>query len=478
MSTHSLRSECLFASIAALAGASHAATYQQDAVFVTEDQGQFGPGAALVNIQESLFLGVDWEQQNFDVGLDAGLAAGFAAVQLDAGRVGFEGNVDISSGAVDVSYPRELLYDHPDQAKAGATFEVRTASRFAPLNDPNFLLDIQGLSFEAGIDFVFDAGASFGGGADFAGFDPVYTSAVPGQPSSITGVPPNVEAYADDIPIFDVNVRESLVQISAQQGVSFDLPVGGVGISAQAPPALDLQSTEPDLDGNLRVEGVGDPFLTLDVDAVELGALAARALGAPIPPLSGELEFDDLFGEDSSTTVSYDLLDLDFAAGPAVAQAFEFIVNGLSVTLTADTGETHTGRIGDTFEFTAPVGQPNLLITTEVTIDQSLKSNTGLALDFAAALAVLSGELEIAGFDVAAFGPLFNQDFNATTAPLYFFTPEFALEGFQPHFGAFEVPIGDALIDTPPFIPEPTSMALLAAGGLPVFAPRGRRRRA
>ena len=438
----------LFSSLA------QAGTLSEAKTFSTASQSIWTPGSATLDINKSYFLGPSWGDNSYALWGSIPTTSAFGAMHLHPGRIGLEASFQATSGGVDIDVPVDLTFNFPSEVEAGAPFSVTSA--FA--RKPNPKMDIRGFGAEFKVDAVADFKATWGGGYDNLDLlgDAVYT-ADHGGPTSLpyldvfSVVDPYL--YQDDLTLISTGgeKRVSLISIGPGTGVEFEIPGFNVaGISAQVPEPLNQSTMQYDPMGNLHTAATGDQFLSLNLDAVKLTSLIAQAFsGGTIPPLSAELEFESL-----STKINYALLDITLSAGPAMHQDLKFLLNGFDVTLTASDGQMATGKMGDSFNFVAPADGSDLDFTAAITIDQQFVNKTGLVLNFGIDVEVLKADLEIFGVTIANFGPLFEIGSDASTSPLFLYTPRpFALQGFNQETMQFRVDVT---------IPEPVNISLAA----------------
>jgi len=150
---------------------------------------------------------------------------------------------------------------------------------------------------------------------------------------------------------------------------------------------------------------------------------------------------------------------------------FSFGVNSLPITLVANTGETHSGKIGDNFFFTAPASGP-LLIDTVVGIDNTFASKEGLSLAVGFTWQILAASLGYNNVNFLSLGPLAQGSYPiASTGCLVCWTDtNFQLAGFNTLDNQLMIPV---------VTPEPAVFLLVGLGmiGLVVMS-RVRRQRA
>ena len=452
-------------------------TITSDVTFSTSDQSMWTPGTASANLKKSVFIGPEWESSTKAWWGSIPSVTGFAAVHLHEGRLGLEASIQASTGGVDVDYPMQLNFTYPDVVQRGETFQLQSSY----VRKANPKLDITGFGSEIKVDAVANVHATWGGGYDSTDlfFPASYTAdhgdtssmsyygdflgTIPGPSPADDGI--DVFDYKDDLTLFTTNneQRVNLITIGSGTGVDFEIPGFDVaGISAQVPAPLNQSTMAYQSNGNLKTSATGDPFLSLDLDVVKIASLIAQSFsGGVIPPLSAEVEFESF-----STSFAYSLLDVAISAGPALHQDFEFVFKGVDVTLTTNDGQTVTGAMGDSFNLVAPTDGSDLEIEALVSINQEFLNKTGVALQAALSLGVLSADAEFFGVKLVSIGPLYETSTSANSPPFLFLTPDaFALEGFNTEKLNLRISV----------VPEPSTLAItiiLAAFAVPRLARR------
>ncbi|GMV95763.1 MAG: PEP-CTERM sorting domain-containing protein [Phycisphaerae bacterium] len=443
------------------AAAAWGGTRSYDVTFETKGQSMWQPGTAAFDFNKSYFLGPQWGAIPFDPpALESDVVTGFVSGQLNAGRVGLEANLQATTGSVNVTYPVRLSYTTPDAYTPGG--KVRVGTSFAPLSTHTLkpTLSTRGPALKANLDLVMDISATLGYGVHVALTPPCNSGqAEAGIPNPI---PQDLrDRHRGDVTLDllpDALKRINLASVGggtlSKQLISD--PTGTASLSLNVPDALNLETQT--LSGlNLKVgDSARPPVIAAAVDVVPLLNYAANLAGIPLPPLQKEVSI-------KCASLSYKILSGKFEFGPKFRQDFEFRLNGLPVVLTANTGEVRRGKIGDTFEFTAP-DRGKLVIDAVVDIDQSFINNTGLAIGADFTLSVLQGEASAFGYTLANFGPVYQKPFTlAESDPISLFSRSFSLQGFASARQQLEI------------VPEPATLIFLAVGTLGL-AGAGRRR--
>jgi PEP-CTERM motif len=355
------------------------------------------------------------------------------------GKIGFDLNVALDTGSVNVAYPGTATFDYPDPRDIipGATsLAIQTmfteGATSLSTNFPEASLSL---------DFIFDVYA-----------DLSFKACV-------------VDCGTLNIPTIDVNKTIPLLDIDSNTDeVNFDL--GFVNIGAQLP-NLDTAVSGTDSAGNLQTSGIGDdPLIDLDID---LDLIATTLLG--LPALTQEVS---LYGASAGFT----LLDVLIGAEVKVLQTFVFDPI-LMVTLDASDGQSVTGAVGSDLVFDK-FKTPETTITPTFFLQNSFRNITSLRIDPTFDLELLSAYLGLDLPDIA--NDLGIGDVDINLGPVYethqFVPgPDFAIfdQNWQIPFDSI---VGASFIVR---VPEPSTIALLAFGlallGFGALGNRSRRRR-
>jgi hypothetical protein len=437
----------LFVGLLGLASAPARADFlTQKAVFATSGQSLWQPGSAAFNFNKSLFLGAEWGALRTSLpSLPApppltGFFTGSA--NLAPGKAGFQFSLQATSGSVDASYPVELTYAFPHRAKAGS--QVTVGTKYVQTGTPS--LSTLGPAFQAALNLIFDVNAAIR-----AKYTPLIGKSVSGVAN------------------IGINQKIPLITIgSGSGGVTFKLPLPGFSISANLPPPLNLPNppTSPLMaQGNtVKVGGSSSPpFVSLNVELVDVIVAALNSLGVPVPPLTGDAKVD-LKKLGISFGLEYKILSDLIQIGPKFRQDFQFTAKNLPITLTSNIGQSFTGHVGDSFHFTMPAKGP-LLIDANVGLNNTLTNKTGIVLGADQTFSVLSGSLVVGNTTLINFGPLLSKTIPLETKPLYLYTNTFPLQGFNTVHSQIAVL---------PEAPEPSSL-VLALVGMGTLALRFRR---
>jgi len=373
--------------------------FSQDAYFSTGGQSLWGAGQAQ-RVEESYFFGSEWNDSDVNLGNLGPGGAAYLRGQLDAGRLGLEATIQATTGTVDVQYPVRVTYETPDSYVPGGPVTIVTGYELSG----DSLLKAMGPNATFDLDLVADVQAT-------GEFGVVWGALPEGTPL------PSGVVIAEDF-AFGTGGTQSV-------GL-FDWKTGGTALGAfTMPEPITVTTTKADSNGDMKASGTANSRL-FEFSA-DLDAIATTLAG--LPRLGGELDLKS--GDLDVAQVSYDILDLELKGGPSLYQEFEFDMRGLNVVLRSSNGETQTGRIGDTFTFTAPESG-ELEIEALVTLDQRFTSRLGLVGDLDLTATVGAIGVDLFGHELLDIGPVFKDTYSlAQVGPVFLYEKGFVLSGFQ-----------------------------------------------
>ena len=289
------------------------------------------------------------------------------------GEFGFGIDIDVASlGDVSLDYPINSELILPENAEAGSTFEIATGNNFfssAPkitssslsLNNSLRLylisqLEPGGISnLDLPLDFDYSQSVLENFFA-YDGFDRNETTLLDFNLS------PSGEIGIGDVPVINsaevgdraTSIEELLDSIS----FTYNLPQGETAsFTREESPQGTLESV------GINIE---DPLVSVDIDLLELVSDFA------LPTSS--LRFLDLLQEEFSIgdfAAEYTILDIFIEGGYELVQEVEFTPGEVSVDVDV-AGNKQTGKMGDSFNFTAP---DNAQSTLDGTIIYGLEGN-------------------------------------------------------------------------------------------------------
>lgn len=97
------------------------------------------------------------------------------------------------------------------------------------------------------------------------------------------------------------------------------------------------------------------------------------------------------------------LASLTATVGLKPAMKVKFDAQDILATLTANTGESHTGHLGDSFSFSSPSSGEALSITSSYQLVGSIKTTVGLVVTGSIKSQFVGIEGKIFGLDIPAF---------------------------------------------------------------------------
>jgi hypothetical protein len=407
----------------------------QDGTFATTGQDLFQPGAAPYNFTfdcltagclNSGLGGITWGALSGGISgpsLIPVLPGSYSlTASLNPGYFGLSPTATVTGGALNVSYPVQLAYGVPHDTSAGDIVAVNT--NYHATMGAN--LATMGEAYSATLNFV----ANISGNVTDTYFP------LTGGSSTLFDVSPSV------------NINQEVASVSASNlSASWSPPGLSSGVSFNVPNQLNLNTATNNCGTNgtkISVCGAArPPVLSLDLDAGDLIVAAVNSFGVPLPPLAQTFYLGAL---------SYNIISGKLQVGPSLYQSFDWTQTGLPITLIANTGQVETGFVGQTFDFTAPASG-NLVIDTEVGIDNNLHAIEGLSLGASFTLELLS-----AAAGPVKLGPLFTYSTPvATTGCLLCWTnTNFSLQGFNTLDNQLVIPVVP--------MPEPAGLAVMLTG--------------
>lgn len=458
-----LSASCLLALATAPA---QAATYTAGLDFQAADQSMWSQGSAGI-IDFHRFIGPQWDE-TVNVGgifsaevpaatiipevcawgvctpavttpaLDFGDFGGKISGTTD-GRIGFDLDINLDTGSVDVAYPGTATFQYPNAGEiipGATTLGIQTLfSEGATALSTNFP------EASLSLDFVFDVYA--------AGY---FQACV-------------VSCGTLNMPTINIDKTIPLIDIDSNTAeVSFDL--GFVTVGAQLP-NLDTAVAGTNAAGNLVTSGIGDdPLIDLDID---LDLIATTLLG--LPALTQQVSI-------LGASAGFTLLDVLVGAEVKVLQQFVFDPI-LMVTLNASDGQSVTGAVGSNLNFNMFAGG-DTVVTPTFFLQNNFRNITSLRIDPTFDFELLSAYL---GIDLPSIAnDLGIGDVNLHLGPVYeihefLVGPDVKIfdQSWSIPFAAF---VGQSFIVS---VPEPGTLSLLslafAVFGFGALGQRSRRRR-
>lgn len=284
-------------------------------------------------------------------------------------RFGVPITMGLSAGVFDLNYPVNAQIGLPSSVQPGDDFVVQTSQGVS--TNPSMVVD--GPSIECSVDAILQADITghLGLTYDLPMLDPMAT-AIWGTlnsdntfSNSTTSINKSVNLYtlALDSPSLVVNQNWNVS--GSTQGGRFVfrnpyLTVGSEidlnGLDGTATVVVPKNDTLADFSTTLHQD---NPmfFVELDIDDIAGSAVSwlNPAVGALISRLDDQYRARfEMLGINLDTEYDTSFLSLNIMAGISPALKVSFDVQDIGVTLTANSGETHSGHLGDAFAFSSP----------------------------------------------------------------------------------------------------------------------------
>jgi nucleoid-associated protein YgaU/peptidoglycan hydrolase-like protein with peptidoglycan-binding domain len=373
--------------------------------FETDNQSIWGTGGG-VGIDESRFLGVDWNQEG-----SAGPLSGYTN-----GKAGLEAKFALDSGTVDASLPIDVKFSIPENIRPGQTITI--ASDFSI--DKAAFFKTSSPEIEAALDLILEVEAGFS--ADLLGHEFDLLDVKTGGRTSLLELGQKEEDKKEE----GKHKKQTKTQDFLDAG-SIELKLPEV-------------NTRGEFTDNSASSSGQDSFLTAKLDLDKLASTFIRTM----PPLGEEFKFDK-FGQ--TIEGAYNLLDVKLAAQLLLAQDFSLFLKEVPGQLTLENGETIDFKLGEDIKYTVPENYDfgkTLEVDASFTPKAEFENKTGLSYDVALELAALSasGKVNIKwapdiNFDI---GPLYEDKFTLFDGDLFnLYDKKFALSGWGTETKSFEM---------------------------------------
>jgi len=379
-----------------------------NAVFSTSNQSMWSTGPATNGSSEpasTTCICFNWNGDTYSPPFPLPVAAGLInfTASVSPGLAGLQLSQQDTNGAVNVAFPVNITYSAPDEALAGEQITLTTSG----VPQTGGTLATLGPAQQAALSLVANINANI---------DVDYTSLISPDISDNVNISTGGQVT---VPLVSIG--------SGATGITIPTPLPGFSFGAQVPNPLNLTSNDLVNGNQYTVSGsASPPFLSLNVQLVDVITAALNALGVPIPPLNGSTGIDSL-----GTSASYSILSDLIQLGPKFNQNFVFSETGLPVTITCSNGQSASGMLGQSFQFTMPANVP-LACDAVADITNTFQNQTGFAIGGDQTYSVLSGALSIAGIDLFNFGPLLSStQALPETSPVYLYDSTFPLAGFN-----------------------------------------------
>ncbi|MBY6263424.1 DUF4347 domain-containing protein, partial [Azospirillum sp. 412522] len=346
------------------------------------------------------------------------------AATVSGVEYGFPLKLEASAGVFNLNYPVNASIAVPSVVKAGSSFTVATSSAVA--SAPT--LKVDGPSINLALDAVFKANIGGHLGLEWSGVPFVDDGAL-----AVLGTTTNNGAtYSNlNIPIdtrmelFSVTTDDTFKVLNNNLSLSqdpkfvtklFRNPFLSLGYSVDLN-ALDgdakISSTAGGLADFTAVLAQEDPLLSLsaDIDDMFGGSLELSPVTLAVGTL---LRRSDLAYKDARSFLGIDvagteyeasLLSIDGTIGLSPALRVEFDAQDVQVTLKASNGETRSGRLGDSFTFSAPTNGSSLFITPSYRLVGNVTAKLGIVFQYGMEFKVAGVEGQVFGLKVPALFP-------------------------------------------------------------------------
>jgi peptidoglycan hydrolase-like protein with peptidoglycan-binding domain/nucleoid-associated protein YgaU len=382
--------------------------------FETGNQSIWGTGGG-VGIDESRFLGVDWNHEG-----SVGSLSGYTN-----GKAGLEAKFALDSGTVDASLPIDVKFSIPENIRPGQTITI--ASDFSI--DKAAFFETSSPEIEAALDLILEVEA--GAKADIAGYEFDLLDVKTGGRTSLLEIGQKEENKKEEDNKEEENKKQTKTQDFLDAG-SIELKLPEVNTRGEF---TDNKSTD-----NSASSSGKDSFLTAELDLDKVASIFIPALQS----LGKEFEFDK-FGQ--TVKGAYDLLDVKLAAQLLLAQDFSLFLKEVPGQLTLENGETIDFKLGEDIKYTVPENYDfgkTLEVDASFTPKTEFENKTGLSYDVFLELAALSasGKVNIKwapdiNFDI---GPLYEDQFTLFDGDLFnLYDKKFALSGWKTETKSFEI---------------------------------------
>ena len=236
-----------------------------------------------------------------------------------------------------------------------------------------------------------------------------------------------------NLPDFNESFEQSLFSVDSQSSVPlFDADFAPFNISANIPATFGAISGDPDdfgQNGSVTAFGTSTPFLSLDVDLVDLAASFVPAFSTfNTITAAAELVDDETGATNNLVDVLVNVLDLNLNVDLLLAQEHTFTPGDIVATVTnLTTGEIQTGQLGDEFLFQPALNGADSEFTVAYTLTGTVVSQYGFVPDFSLDFEAIEFDIDVSGVGDFEFGPLFSDQVDLGSAgidPVFVFTVE------------------------------------------------------
>ncbi|NGZ27582.1 MAG: hypothetical protein G8345_11935, partial [Magnetococcales bacterium] len=383
--------------------------------FALNNLNMWGPGTVGVDSTTdtwALNIAQRYNLNAWVLNLDSSLTA---ALGIRTSLQGTTGDVDLRN-----DYVANIYY--PTYALAGQRVEINTSDWFS--NYRSLVSTSPNFQFNMDLMYQFDLASSLNVKTPFGSRSVGSLSFGTGGLRSLPLLHVGMDPSGNSPDYFNLQVLNFSTSLPSDAGLNLD--VSGMPLHGylRLPGGVQTNTNDSGLvyhGDEFSSYGTSDPFFQFGLDVDQM---VGMFFGIDTSVLEGRFSLPAGLG-----SVSYELLDLDLNAELSLAQEFTFDPGNIVVQMTANTGESHTGVLGDTFFFNTPDDANGALtINTDYYLSGILTNQTGLNGQILVDLDVLNfGRLAL----IDQVTPLFNTD-------LYIFETDIPL-GFTPNHDSFTI---------------------------------------
>jgi Ca2+-binding RTX toxin-like protein len=342
------------------------------------------------------------------------------ALNMTGTKFGIPIELGISGGVFNLNYPVFSSIALPSSVHSGDQFSILTG--FSGVASPS--MTIAGPSVSLSAKIMFQTNLSGHLGLEWSGIPFVDNGAVAFFGDTTDGG----QSYTDST--IPVDISKELVNFSPSGGAVLnqnlaltEAPVGGRKVFHNPFMTFDYDLTPGKLEGTadlvrdanglvdmVSVISPDDPWVSVSFDIDDIAGKilewipATKMAGEAVSRLDAEYRVKrDFLGIDLGSDYEAGLASLTATVGLKPAIKVEFDAQDTLATLTANTGESHTGHLGDSFSFSSPSSGEALSITSSYQLVGSIKTTVGLVVTGSIEAKFVGIEGNIFGLDIPAF---------------------------------------------------------------------------
>jgi Ca2+-binding RTX toxin-like protein len=342
------------------------------------------------------------------------------ALNMTGTKFGIPIELGISGGVFNLNYPVFSSIALPSSVHSGDQFSILTG--FSGVASPS--MTIAGPSVSLSAKMMFQTNLSGHLGLEWSGIPFVDNGAVAFFGDTTDGG----QSYTDST--IPVDISKELVNFSPSGGAVLnqnlaltEAPVGGRKVFHNPFMTFDYDLTPGKLEGTadlvrdasglvdmVSVISPDDPWVSVSFDIDDIAGKilewipATKITGENVSRLDAQYRVKrDFLGIDLGSDYEAGLASLTATVGLKPAMKVEFDAQDILATLTANTGESHTGHLGDSFSFSSPSSGEALSITSSYQLVGSIKTTVGLVVTGSIETKFVGIEGKIFGLDIPAF---------------------------------------------------------------------------